>query len=65
MGRFRRLLRIDRSDLAITEPSSAPQRGSGGQAVTLTTDATVLLGGVDTEDAPVDRWQIFMPDVPE
>jgi hypothetical protein len=60
-----RLLRIDRSDLTVTEPTAAVQRAHGGQAVTLTTDATILVGGVDTDDGPVDRWQIFMPDVPE
>jgi uncharacterized protein (TIGR00251 family) len=60
-----RLLRADRSDLAITEATAAVQRATEGQAVTLTTDATVLLGGVDVDDRAVDRWQVFMPAVPE
>lgn len=60
-----RLLRTDRVDLAVTEPTAAVQRATGGQAITLSTDATIVLGGMDADGAPVDRWQIFMPDVPE
>lgn len=56
-----RWLRIDRSALGITElPTPAP-RASGGSTAPLPSGATLLVGGLDAEGAPLDRWYAFAP----
>ncbi len=59
-----RWVRIARTDLAVTEPQATPLRTSGGASVTMSTGATFLVGGVDDNGAAVDRWQVFIPDLP-
>jgi hypothetical protein len=56
-----RWFRIGRDDLNVSEPESAPLRGSGGSCVALSNGVTFLVGGVDRDGAALDRWQVFTP----
>lgn len=56
-------LRIDRDDLAVTElPAPAP-RATGGSTAPLPSGATLLVGGLDLEGEPLDRFYAFAPTV--
>lgn len=57
-------LRIDRGDLTQTEIPSAATRTRGGHSVLLGTGVTFLLGGMDADGDPVDRWQVYTPALP-
>lgn len=54
-------LRVDRATGELGEQSSPALRARGGHSVSLATGATFLVGGVDTDGATLDRWQVFMP----
>lgn len=56
-----RLVRIDRSDGSLSEPDSSALRAYGGHSVSLVSGATFLVGGFGTDDAALDRWQVFTP----
>lgn len=56
-----RWFRIAREDQNVSEPDSAPLRGSGGSCVALANGVTFLVGGVDRDGAALDRWQVFTP----
>ncbi|MCA9696125.1 MAG: DUF167 domain-containing protein [Myxococcales bacterium] len=56
-----RTFRVDRVDQAITEVEGSALRARGGHSVSLATGATFLVGGVDQDDVPLDRWQVFIP----
>jgi hypothetical protein len=56
-----RWFRIGRDDANVSEPDSAPLRGSGGSCVALANGVTFLVGGVDRDGAALDRWQVFTP----
>jgi hypothetical protein len=55
------LFRVDRSDLATTEAPGGPSRHRGGQALTLGTGATFVVGGTDGEGAAMTRHGVFVP----
>jgi uncharacterized protein len=55
-----RLLRIERADLDVSEVQEV-DRWRAGSPVQLPSGATFLVGGVDADDKPVSRWQVFMP----
>ena len=58
-----RFLRIDRTDLTVTDlPAPAP-RATGGSTAPLPSGATLLLGGLDLDGEPLDRWYAFAPTV--
>ncbi len=56
-----RWLRVDRASGELDEPESSALRGRGGHLVSLATGVTFQVGGVDTEGASLDRWQVFTP----
>jgi len=58
-----RWLRIDRTDLTVTElPTPAP-RATGGSTAPLPSGATLLVGGLSLDGEPLDRWYAFAPTV--
>ena len=57
-------LRVDRSDLTRVPAQGPAQRVLGGHSVSLGTGVRVLLGGIDADGDPVDRWQVFTPALP-
>jgi D-serine deaminase-like pyridoxal phosphate-dependent protein len=56
-------LRIDRADLGITEPPDPAPRAAGGSLAPLPSGAMLLVGGLDLDGAPLDRWYAFAPTV--
>jgi uncharacterized protein (TIGR00251 family) len=56
-----RWFRISRDAGDVSEPESAPLRGTGGSCVALANGVTFLVGGVDRDGAALDRWQVFTP----
>jgi uncharacterized protein (TIGR00251 family) len=56
-----RWFRISRDDGNVSEPESAPLRGTGGSCVALANGVTFSVGGVDRDGAALDRWQVFTP----
>jgi hypothetical protein len=52
---------IARVDATIENSEFQPLRARGGHSVVLASGATVVVGGVGTDDMPLDRWQVFMP----
>jgi uncharacterized protein (TIGR00251 family) len=56
-----RWFRISRDQADVSEPESAPLRGTGGSCVALANGVTFLVGGVDRDGAALDRWQVFTP----
>lgn len=56
-----RWFRISRDGGDVSEPESAPLRGTGGSCVALANGVTFLVGGVDPDGAALDRWQVFTP----
>lgn len=56
-----RWFRIARDGGDVSEPESAPLRGTGGSCVALANGVTFLVGGVDRDGAALDRWQVFTP----
>lgn len=58
-----RLLRIDRDDLTVTELPPAAPRASGGGTAPLPSGATLLVGGLDLDGEPLDRFYAFAPTV--
>jgi uncharacterized protein (TIGR00251 family) len=56
-----RWFRISRDGGDVSEPESAPLRGTGGSCVALANGVTFLVGGVDRDGAALDRWQVFTP----
>lgn len=56
-------LRIERDDLLATEQPSASPRGTGGSVAVLPSGLTLLVGGLDSDGAPLDRWYAFAPQV--
>lgn len=56
-----RWLRIARDDLALTEPATAADRASGGHTAVLPSGATLLVGGLDLDGRPLERWLAFAP----
>jgi hypothetical protein len=59
-----RWVRIDRSDLVVTEPPAASARARGGCTVPLDTGITLIVGGIDQAGAPTSTWQVFAPALP-
>ena len=57
-------LRIDRGDLTRVAAQGPARRARGGHSVSLGTGVRVLLGGIDADGDPVDRWQVFTPALP-
>lgn len=56
-----RWIRVDRETLEVTEGEDEVLRARGGVSVAFGTGASYLVGGVDLDDTPVDRWQVFVP----
>ncbi|MEM9456333.1 MAG: alanine racemase [Myxococcota bacterium] len=56
-------LRIERDDRSATEQPSACPRGTAGSVAVLPSGLTLLVGGLDTDGAPLDRWYAFAPQV--
>jgi uncharacterized protein YggU (UPF0235/DUF167 family) len=52
---------IDRDDASLVNSEFTPLRARGGHSVWLASGATLVVGGVGTDDAALDRWQVFMP----
>ncbi|MCH9685392.1 MAG: hypothetical protein K0V04_28410, partial [Deltaproteobacteria bacterium] len=58
-----RWVRIDRSDGTVTEPPGPAPRGTGGSTAPLPSGATLMVGGRDLDDAALEQWLVFGPDV--
>lgn len=56
-----RLVRVDRESLAVQEDVAPALRASGGVVVPFDRGLTLLVGGLDVQGAPLDRWQVFSP----
>lgn len=58
-----RWVRIDRADLGVIEPPNPAPRATGGSLAVLPSGITLLVGGLDVDGTPLDRWYAFAPTV--
>ncbi|MFV8755385.1 DUF167 family protein [Nannocystaceae bacterium ST9] len=58
-----RWLPIDRDAATLVNLEFDALIARGGHSVLLSSGATFVVGGVGTDDAALDRWQVFMPAV--
>lgn len=56
-----RWLRIARDDLAVTELPTPASRATAGSTAPLPSGATLLVGGLDLDGEPLERWYAFAP----
>jgi uncharacterized protein (TIGR00251 family) len=56
-----RSLPIARDSATLANGDFATLRARGGHSVLLSSGATFLVGGVGTDEAALDRWQVFTP----
>lgn len=52
---------IDRATATVENSDFNALRARAGHSVLLSSGATFVVGGVGTDDAALDRWQVFMP----
>jgi hypothetical protein len=52
---------IARADATVENSEFNALRARAGHSVLLSSGATFVVGGVGTDDAALDRWQVFLP----